>query len=151
MVKSPEDAEDLCQDVCVRCLSRRDQFRNESELGTWLFRILANAAKDLLRQRLRRSLRDATRPARPAPALDPEEDTALRKAEQENRREEARELSSLVLARLSPRNRRLIEARFLEGLSLPEIARRMGIKEESASRALGRAAVRFREIGSRMH
>ena len=43
-------AEDLTQEVFIRVHLALDSFRGESKLGTWIYRIAANAAIDHLRQ-----------------------------------------------------------------------------------------------------
>ncbi len=48
-----EDAEDLAQDTFVRAFARLNTYRAEASLKTWTFRIAANLAKDLLRERRR--------------------------------------------------------------------------------------------------
>jgi len=49
IVGDPANAEDLVSDTVVRALERRDQFRAESSLRTWLHRILYHLAVDRAR------------------------------------------------------------------------------------------------------
>jgi RNA polymerase sigma-70 factor (ECF subfamily) len=68
-LRNPEDAEELAQDVLFRAVAKIGEFRGDSVLSSWLFRITFNAAMSRLR-RLRgaraaeapdvRSLDDAT-------------------------------------------------------------------------------------------
>ena len=44
-----QDAEDLTQDVFVKAYRGLENFRGESQLSTWLYRIATNAAMDKLR------------------------------------------------------------------------------------------------------
>lgn len=50
LTRDRELAEDLVQDALLRAWDRRDQFRAESSLRTWLHRILHNLAVDRLRR-----------------------------------------------------------------------------------------------------
>ena len=42
MVVSHEDAEDVLQEVFIRVFRHLDQFRDESSLSTWIYRIAKN-------------------------------------------------------------------------------------------------------------
>lgn len=57
MVKSHEDADDIAQDVFVRAYSALSNFRGESGIYTWLYRIAINLSINHLRkQKVRRLL-----------------------------------------------------------------------------------------------
>jgi RNA polymerase sigma-70 factor (ECF subfamily) len=44
---SREDVEEVCQEVFLKVVQRLNQFHGDSQLQTWIFRIAANAARDL--------------------------------------------------------------------------------------------------------
>lgn len=48
-VKKEQLAEDIAQDVFIKCFEKLDTFRNESSYKTWIFRITINLCKDRLR------------------------------------------------------------------------------------------------------
>lgn len=50
MLRSVQDAEDLTQEVFVRVYERRDQFRGEARLSTWIYRITVNLCLAHLRK-----------------------------------------------------------------------------------------------------
>jgi len=50
---SVADAEDIVQDTYIKAAEKRDGFKGESSLKTWLFAIASNLAKDNLRARKR--------------------------------------------------------------------------------------------------
>ncbi len=54
-VQSPEDALDIAQDVFIRVLKKIRDFRGESTLSTWLYRITVNEAIAFLRKKKIRS------------------------------------------------------------------------------------------------
>ena len=43
-ISSPEDAEELTQDVFVKAIRQIDKFKNQSSLKTWVYRITVNEA-----------------------------------------------------------------------------------------------------------
>ena len=51
------DAEDVVQETFLRAYRRLDLFEDRSQFGSWLYRIAANCAYDVLRGRLRREKR----------------------------------------------------------------------------------------------
>ena len=54
LVVSHEDAEDVLQEVFIRIFRHIDQFREESSLSTWIYRIATNESLRLLNSRKRR-------------------------------------------------------------------------------------------------
>ncbi len=58
MVKSHEDADDIAQEVFVRAYSAMGNFRGESGLYTWLYRIAINLSINHLRKQKVRKLLD---------------------------------------------------------------------------------------------
>lgn len=51
IIQSPEDAEDLAQEVFMQVFRSIDQFKGESKLSTWIYRIATTKSLDLLRSR----------------------------------------------------------------------------------------------------
>lgn len=51
LVVSHEDAEDVLQEVFIRVFRHLDQFRNESSLNTWVYKIATNESLRLLNSR----------------------------------------------------------------------------------------------------
>ena len=51
LVVSHEDAEDVLQEVFIRIFRHIDQFREESSLSTWIYRIATNEALRILERR----------------------------------------------------------------------------------------------------
>ncbi|MBS1912886.1 MAG: sigma-70 family RNA polymerase sigma factor [Bacteroidetes bacterium] len=60
MVKSHEDADDIAQDVFVRAYSALPNFRGDSGIYTWLYRIAINLSINHLRKQKVRRLLDIT-------------------------------------------------------------------------------------------
>ncbi|NJM94594.1 MAG: sigma-70 family RNA polymerase sigma factor [Cytophagales bacterium] len=56
MVISHEDADDLTQEVFLRVWKHLDQFRQEAQLYTWIYRITSNVCLSFLEKKRRRHL-----------------------------------------------------------------------------------------------
>src|ERR687895_1323737 len=77
VVLTHEDAEDAVQDGFLHAYKALDRFRPDQPFGAWLYRIISNAALDIVR---RRKVRDADpiSDAVPLPFRDPAELGELR-------------------------------------------------------------------------
>lgn len=53
-VRCRADAEDITQDVFIKVYRKRNEFRGDAALSTWIYRITVNTALDYLRRRKRR-------------------------------------------------------------------------------------------------
>ncbi|MBI3466429.1 MAG: sigma-70 family RNA polymerase sigma factor [Planctomycetes bacterium] len=53
MLGNVEDAQDLTQEVFLKVFQKLDEFRGESALGTWIYRIAVNAALEYRERRAR--------------------------------------------------------------------------------------------------
>lgn len=60
MVKSHEDADDIAQDVFIKAYSALKDFRGDSNIYTWLYRITVNLSINHLRKQKVRKLVDIT-------------------------------------------------------------------------------------------
>ncbi len=122
----PNTAEDVAQETFVAVVRQIGRLKDPSAFQGWLFRILENTAKKQHRARSRREAREErAREARtPLPSGNPAE-----RAEQE----EERELVRAHLLRLSPKLRHTLALRFLEGMSLKDVAKTLGIPAKTVS------------------
>lgn len=76
MVKNHEDADDIAQEVFVRAYSALANFRGESNIYTWLYRIAVNLSINHLRKQKVRKLMDIS-DYLPFLAKDAEQDTGM--------------------------------------------------------------------------
>lgn len=53
MVNNHEDANDILQNTFIKVWTKSDQFRNESKISTWLYKIAINETLDYLRREKR--------------------------------------------------------------------------------------------------
>ena len=130
------DPEDIAQDALLKAIAGLDRFDPaRGSMEGWLWRIVANTAKDAMRRaRLRALLTE--RLARSEPAVVNLEEVAVDRLA-------AGELLN-ALARLSPRDRQLIGLRFVADLDTVSVGAIVGLSAESARRAIGRALDRLR-------
>jgi RNA polymerase sigma-70 factor, ECF subfamily len=119
LMRDPDDADDLVQDAFLRALERIETFDPDRAFGPWFFRLLVNAGLDTHRRRkLRRTEPDATEVA-----------SAARGPEQAAEQAEIRERFSRALDGLPPRQRHIVWAFEVDGLTTREIARSLGLSE----------------------
>lgn len=131
IVGTHHDAEDALQDGFLHAYRALDRFRPDQAFGSWLYRIVANAALDLTRRRKVRSWEELPA-AIASPFRDPGEADELRR-----RLDDA-------LARLQPRQRSVVVLHDVEGFNHAEIGELLGIPEGTARSDLhhARAALR---------
>ena len=137
------DAEDIVQETFLKVFRQLRHFESRASFGTWVHRIAANCAVDLLRSRPRRQEikdEDAERtPMRPQAAgslaLSPER--LMTSVEVSARVKDA-------MWRLSALERTAFVLRHLEGHSIAEIAGILGIGESAAKHCVFRAVRKMR-------
>jgi RNA polymerase sigma-70 factor (TIGR02960 family) len=145
MLASYDEAEDMVQETFLRAWRRRSTFDGSSLFRAWLYRIATNACLD----HLRRTSRQRTEVRSPAelPWLQPYPDRLLDEiapsADQPDAAAVARETVELAylvaVQELPPRQRAVLLARDVVGLSAAEAAEMLGITVASANSALQRA------------
>lgn len=133
IVVTHEDAEDAVQEGFLHAHRALDRFRPDQPFGAWLYRIMANAALDLVR---RRKVRDADElpESIPMPFRDPAESGELR------------ERLQLALTRLTTRQRAVLVMHDVEGFTHGEIGRTLGIPEGTARSDLHHARAALRRL-----
>jgi RNA polymerase sigma-70 factor, ECF subfamily len=134
------EAEDALQEAYIKAFTSLDSFRGDSQLGTWLARIVMNEALGRLRRRKptvefdtfakahERSAEIIRFPANPE--LDPETTMAQR---------EIRALLERAIDALPEAFRTVLVARLIEGMSIEETAELFAIKPETVKTRLHRA------------
>jgi RNA polymerase sigma-70 factor (ECF subfamily) len=132
------DVEDLTQEVFLVVDRRLPEFRGDSAVSTWLFRIAANVAAN---DRRRRAIRPWWKPVRLAKdhALPISGETPLERLE----RRERQSLFYEVLDRLREDHRRALVLFELEQLPVREIAQMLGRTEGNVRVLVHRARAAF--------
>lgn len=142
-------ADDLVQDTFVVALRRLEDFDARASLHTWLCGIARNKIRELRRRRGR---------AVPRPIddvlADSDEDIDRILAEVERTelpeqilaRRETQELVGAALSSLPPEYKAALLAKYVEELSVDEIAARSGRTTKAAESLLGRARTAFGKV-----
>ncbi len=133
---SPDDAEDLYQEVLLQLALKADEIRNVRQ---WLTGTAARQAK----KRIRRLIRDRNLTERYLEDLET-------RAPDPGHEEDVRDLVARGLGQLKDANRRLLELLYLEGLSYQEAADRLGWPIGSIGPRRGRALARLRRAVERL-
>jgi len=129
-------AEELRQEVWLGLWRALPQFRGESSLRTWLYRVAHNIATSHVRKRSR---------DRSTPAAQPGDDRAPdsdRGPERQLSDAQRRRMVREVIARLRPVDRQLILL-YLEGLPQDEIAQITGTTRANVSTRVSRIKARL--------
>jgi len=139
------DAEDAVQEALLAAYKHMHQFRGQSQISTWLTTIVRNCALMQLRKRPRqihfsldeqfgeeqpRSLWEALADDRPSP-------------EEEFRNSELTARLRKCIALLSPTLRRTFKLRVVDGLSILETARVLGLPHGTVKAQLARARTKI--------
>ncbi len=135
LLGSPDEVEDVVQEVFLSVLQNLKRFRGESKLSTWLTRITVNKCRSHQRRRLLR-LRTFFYLAKTL-TVTSEQGGATESAEIHD------ELRRAV-RRLPARYREPIVLRYFEQLSVHEIAQVLGISANNVEVRLTRARYRLR-------
>ena len=146
---SAQDAEEVVQDAFWSVLRHIDTFRGESLLGSWIYRITANAAYQKLRRAAHR--RDETSLDQALPVLDdghhhldPSGDWSAKINDPAIQRE-LRDVLASAIDELSANHRAVIVLHDVEGLSMAEVAAALGITVATAKIRAHRARLRLRK------
>jgi RNA polymerase sigma-70 factor (ECF subfamily) len=141
MTGNEHDAEDVVQESFLRAYRQLGRFEARANFGTWLYRIVANCAVDMMRSKQARhdqsrsEALDESAPRLQADAPGPER--LAQSAEIERR-------VSSALGALSPLERAAFTLRHYEGRSIDEIGRTLGLGTSAAKHSVFRAVRKLR-------
>jgi RNA polymerase sigma-70 factor, ECF subfamily len=129
----PDEAEDLTQEVFLKISQALPEFRGDSTLSTWVYRIASNSALDRLRGRASRRFLEVP--------LTSEERPTDRSPDGEHCvfRQEMRECLDRFIEKLPPNYRSAFVLSEYEELTNPEIAAALGISLDAVKIRMHRA------------
>lgn len=137
-VKDQKLAEDITQEVFIKCYKNIDKFRYDSSIKTWLYSITTNYCKDVLKSFSYKTLK-----------LNqlffeqlPNKETPENKLEQKMR---AEELSNSVL-KLPVKYREILILFYFEELKIEQISELLNMKENTIKSRLYRGRQLLKEI-----
>lgn len=150
MLRHEQDAEDVTQQTFLSALEGLGGFRGDAAFSTWLLRVATYAALKIIRKRQGLdtvSLEEATEPAEGYDSIPhPEYIADWRQSPEELvQRNETRRLLDEALARLDEKHRLVFLLRDVEGLSVRETAKALGLSEANTKVRLLRARLQLRE------
>ncbi len=112
-----DDASDVLQEAFVRLWTSYRHVDEPREVEALSIRVVRNACSDVLRKR------------QTLVAIDDVEEPAADVSDSKSREEAFNEVERLIEERLSPLQRRVMQMREYEGLSVADIARQMDMQE----------------------
>jgi RNA polymerase sigma-70 factor (ECF subfamily) len=140
-------AQDVAQATLCKAMQKLATFRGEAALFTWICQICRREIADHLRESRRHSDRVVLIEDSPQvqAALDAIQAPEGERPEAQYEQGRIAGLVRAVLDRLPARYGDALEWKYVEGLSVEEIAARLGIGTTAAQSLLARARVQFRE------
>jgi len=145
---STADAEEVVQDALWAVVRKIETFRGDSAFGSWLYRIVANAAYQKVRAQRRRPeiALDEVLPAfHEDGALAATVDDWSAKAADPGRQTDVRRALTAALDALSPADRTAVILRDAEGFSTAEVAEALGLTVANAKSRVHRARLFLRQ------
>ncbi len=130
ILRSEELAKDASQNAFAKAYFGLKNFKEQSKFKTWLFRIIINEAKDTLRKEKSRGLykmqHDSDRDE-DAPSILELIPSSARSAKEEVEAQETKQRLEEAIRKLPEREREVFILRYLNDLSLAEVAESLGL------------------------
>jgi RNA polymerase sigma-70 factor (ECF subfamily) len=135
MTGSPQESEDLLQDIFLQVYRKLDSYRGDAALGTWLYRLAIRQCLDFLRSRQGR-MRAASRPI--------EDESTLLPSTRETHG--ARIDIERAVARLPEGCRVAFVLHDVEGLEHKQIGEMLGVSESTSKSQVFKARSKLRAM-----
>ena len=143
-----QDAEDIMQDTLLRAIDKIDQFRAESSFGTWLYSIALNMARGQFAKSKQADLKPLEEYLPGRGAEHQHEGSPLfdwRDPHQLLENDQLRTIINDAISELPYKYREAFLLRYIEELSVKEVARLTKQSEASAKSRILRARLALRE------
>lgn len=133
---SPEDGEDLLQEIFLQAYRKLGTFKGDSALGTWLYRLALNHCLDYVRSR-QAKMNKLTESLDAHASLEPaaRRDTPIARLDLDR-----------ALERLPDGCREAFVLHDVEGLDHKEVAERLGIAEGTSKSQVFKARLKLRAL-----
>jgi RNA polymerase sigma-70 factor (ECF subfamily) len=147
MTGNEQDAEDVVQEAFLRAYRNLARFEDRARFASWLHRIAANCAYDVLRARARRDEQDQRRasdeneedPMADVASTDPTPDRLVWSGE-------VRRKVGVAMARMSAVEKSAFALRHFEGFSIDEIGRALDLDTSATKHSIFRAVRKVRDV-----
>ena len=136
MLGDKELAEEITQDVMIKCIEKINQFKGQSKLKTWVYTL---AKREVLNQ-LRKNKLDTIELNGVEPSFDKQQ------TESQINQGDLKVLITKVFDRLLPDQKEVLTLFYLQDFNLKEIAEAMNLSEANARVKLYRARERFKQV-----
>lgn len=140
IVRDPHLAEDVTQ-VAFAVLARKASTVDARSLAGWLVNATRLSAREAIRSRATRERHEQRASRLRSPVITP--------GDGELTSEQLTPLLDEALSHLGERDRSAIVLRFLQGMTLAQVAERIGSTEDAAQKRVGRALAKLRAILTR--
>ncbi len=143
MTGNEQDAEDLVQEAFLKAYRNLASYDGRASFSTWLYRIVANSALDLLAARKKR-------PSMQTLTVDEEGDVMIEPRETRPGPErlafsgEVQQKIALAMEELTPQERTAFTMRHFEECSVEEICSALGLGASAARHSIFRAVQKLR-------
>jgi RNA polymerase sigma-70 factor (ECF subfamily) len=147
LLRHPEEASDVAQEVFVTVFEKIDSYRGESALSTWIFRIAVNHAKNRLKYANRRHAgrQDSFEQMVTPPTSGPLSAAIPRPDEVAERTRVAAAVEAALMT-LDEEPRLMVMLRDIEGQTYEDIAAITGVALGTVKSRIHRARLRLREL-----
>ncbi len=140
MVKNPDDADDLTIEAFGKAFSRLDQYSPSFAFSTWLFKIASNNCIDFIRKkRIQLTSMDSGIVMEDGEKMRIDAKSATLNPEETIMQGQRVVHMRLLVSKLKPKYRDLVEKRYFEELSYEEIAEQMNLPLGTVKAQLFRA------------
>lgn len=142
-VKNYAQTDDIFQEFLIKVYTNMDQFKKESKLKTWLYRIAINKCKDYLRSPIHRFLLSNN----PIEFLKAEQTTEQQVVKDEEQRAIVNAILSLPIM-----YREVFVLKFYQSLSIKQISETLQIKESTVKTRIMRGKKKLQQkLGGDFH
>jgi RNA polymerase sigma-70 factor (ECF subfamily) len=144
---SPEEARDVAQEVFVTVFEKIEMFRGDSKLGTWIYRVATNHAKNRIKYLSRR--KDRQQDSFEDMVVPPTDGRLSASVPRPDEMVDGQRLSDLIgraLAALDADQREVVVLRDIEGQSYEAIADITGQNVGTVKSRLHRGRLRLKDV-----
>ncbi len=145
-VSNQADAEDLCQEVFERALRSISSLRSPENLRAWLYGIALNRSRDFLRKRRVLAMFQTT-PEGGHPEVEDQGPCGASALELAAKRRFWQKINEFLMG-LPRLQREVFSLRYVDELSIPEIAQALGKSQSAIKTHLYRSLERFKKSHS---
>lgn len=138
-----EDARDVLQEAFLNAYLALENFKGDSQLYTWLYRIAMNTA---MTHKRKERVALSKRVNRGESADEPADQSAYNRPESNMLRSEEGQRVQIALGKLSPEHRLVLILKDMDGQKYEEMAENLGVPIGTVRSRLHRARLELREL-----